>query len=71
MIYNYNRKQLLALWDNTNALLIEDLKSTMKDLINDGNQIRIFTQIEGFPKQDLVLLSTKQDVDLFYKELFF
>ncbi|MFN4994187.1 MAG: hypothetical protein ACK5FU_06005 [Bacteroidota bacterium] len=39
----------------------------MQDQINEGHQIKITNQIEGFPIQDEVLLRSIQEVDTWFE----
>lgn len=45
----------------------EELKRTMQDQINEGHQIKITNQIEGFPLEDEVLLRSIQEVDTWFE----
>jgi hypothetical protein len=39
----------------------------MQDQINEGHQIKITNQIEGFPLEDEVLLRSIQEVDTWFE----
>ncbi len=49
MVYNYNKQSILTPLENGQPYIFEELKRTMQDQINEGHQIKITNQIEGFP----------------------
>jgi len=67
MVYNYNKQSILTPLENGQPQIFEELKRTMQDQINEGHQIKITNQIEGFPIEDEVLLRSIQEVDTWFE----
>ncbi len=67
MVYNYNKQSILTPLENGQPHIFEELKRTMQDQINEGHQIKINNQIEGFPIEDEVLLRSIQEVDTWFE----
>lgn len=67
MVYNYNKQSILTPLENGQSHIFEELKRTMQDQINEGHQIKITNQIEGFPIEDEVLLRSIQEVDTWFE----
>ena len=67
MVYNYNKQSILTPLENGQPHILEELKRTMQDQINEGHQIKITNQIEGFPVEDEVLLRSIQEVDTWFE----
>ncbi len=67
MIYNYNKQSILTPLENGQPHIFEELKRAMQDQINEGHQIKITNQIEGFPIEDEVLLRSIQEVDTWFE----
>ena len=67
MVYNYNKQSILTPLENGQPHIFVELKRTMQDQINEGHQIKITNQIEGFPIEDEVLLRSIQEVDTWFE----
>ena len=67
MVYNYNKQSILTPLENGQPHIFAELKRTMQDQINEGHQIKITNQIEGFPVEGEVLLRSVQEVDTWFE----
>jgi hypothetical protein len=67
MFCNYNKQSILAPLENGLPHIFKELKRTMQDQINEGHQIKITNQIEGFLVGDEVILRSIQDVDAWFE----
>ncbi|MGY6522266.1 MAG: hypothetical protein ACXIUD_11075 [Mongoliitalea sp.] len=67
MICNYNKLSILSPLENGESHIFMEIKIQMRGLINEGHQIKIISQIEGFPIEDEEMLSAIQDIDTWFE----
>jgi len=68
MIKIYNKQQVLEPLIGGYLHIFEELENTMKNDVSNGDQVKIVTQTEGFPVEEIVQLITIRDVENWFKK---
>jgi hypothetical protein len=67
MVLNFKKSALTTLVENTKFQDLEQFKQTMLDEIGKRNQIRIISQSEGLPIENVTLITTIEGVDALFQ----
>lgn len=67
IIINCNKQQILNPLESGYSHIFEELKNDMLNEIHNGNQLRIITQTEGCPIENVELLTTEKDLDNWFQ----
>ena len=67
MVLNFKQSAITTLVENMAVRELAELKQIMLDEINNENQIRIITQPDGFPIEDVNLITTAEGVHALFQ----
>lgn len=67
MIKTYNKHQIMEPLASGYPHIFEELKNQMIADIEQGDQVKIITQMEGFPVEDITMLTTVEEVEIWFE----
>ena len=67
MIKTYKKHQIMEPLISGYPHIFEELKNQMIIDIEQGYQIKIVTQLEGFPIEDVAMLNTAEEVENWFE----